>query len=266
MEVREVPADDLDGAVGVMLRAVADLSERFPEARLVADYTGGTKTMTAALVVAALESERVALRLVTGTRGDLVKVHDGSQSGLDVSAEAIGLRRAMAPYLAAWGVTPMARRPRGWGDSPSPVSRDCAPTCRPPATSAVPSMPGTASITPRRSPCARSNRARLGPVFGRGLTVLEILAAPEMASRRRHGSGTSGSMPGGAPPRAATTMRSRAALSTHRVDRPVAPGRARASTPPTSAPSRFRGGPHRPRARRQAQASDSSPPWELVGD
>ena len=59
--------------------------------------------MTAALVIAALESEQVALRLVTGTRGDLVKVRDGSETGLAVSAEGIRLRRSMAPYLAAWG-------------------------------------------------------------------------------------------------------------------------------------------------------------------
>jgi CRISPR-associated protein (TIGR02710 family) len=98
----EVPADDLDAAVTVMMDAIAALRGRFPEAELVADYTGGTKTMTAALVMAALDADDIALQLVTGTRGDLVKVHDGSQSGLAVSAEGIRIRRAMAPYLAAW--------------------------------------------------------------------------------------------------------------------------------------------------------------------
>ncbi len=97
-----VPPDDLDGAVAKMLETIADLGRRFPEAPLVADYTGGTKTMTAALVIAALESDGVELQLVTGARADLVKVFDGSQSGLTVSAEGIRLRRAMAPYLAAW--------------------------------------------------------------------------------------------------------------------------------------------------------------------
>ncbi len=97
-----VPADDLDQAVAVMLSAIAALRQRFTDATLVADYTGGTKTMTAALVMAALDSDAVELQLVTGTRADLVKVHDGSQSGLTISAEGIRIRRAMAPHLAAW--------------------------------------------------------------------------------------------------------------------------------------------------------------------
>ncbi|MEA3275567.1 MAG: TIGR02710 family CRISPR-associated CARF protein [Pseudomonadota bacterium] len=100
--VREVPADDLDAAVAIILDAIADLLKRFPDAAFVADYTGGTKTMTAALVMAALESEGVDLQLVTGAREDLVRVHDGSQYGFAVGTEGIRLRRAMAPYLSAW--------------------------------------------------------------------------------------------------------------------------------------------------------------------
>jgi CRISPR-associated protein (TIGR02710 family) len=97
-----VPPDDLDRTVAIMLNAVSALRQRFPNARLVADYTGGTKSMTAALVLAAVESEAVALQVVTGPRADLVKVYDGRQSGLDVSDEGIRARRSMAPYLAAW--------------------------------------------------------------------------------------------------------------------------------------------------------------------
>jgi CRISPR-associated protein (TIGR02710 family) len=101
-DVRVVPPDDLDRTVAIMLDAVVELRQRFPDALLVADYTGGTKTMTAALVLAAVESEAVSLQVVTGARADLVKVYDGSQSGLVVSDEGIRIRRAMAPYLAAW--------------------------------------------------------------------------------------------------------------------------------------------------------------------
>jgi CRISPR-associated protein (TIGR02710 family) len=101
-EAREVPADDLDGAVVVMRNAVQELRQRFPAAVFIADYTGGTKTMTAALVITALEAEGVELQLVTGSRGDLVRVRDGSQASITVGVEGIRLRRAMAPYLAAW--------------------------------------------------------------------------------------------------------------------------------------------------------------------
>jgi len=101
-EVRIVPADVLDSVVAEAAAAMADLRERFPDAQLLADYTGGTKTMTAGLVMAALEREDVELRLVTGARGDLVRVHDGTQHSVCTTAEAARLRRAMAPYLNAW--------------------------------------------------------------------------------------------------------------------------------------------------------------------
>ncbi len=177
-EVREVPADDLDGAVSVMLRAVADLGERFPEAALVADYTGGTKTMTAALVVAALESERVALRLVTGTRGDLVKVHDGSQSGLDVSAEAIRLRRAMAPYLAAWGRYAYGEAAEGLGRLAIPREQGLRADLQAARDLSRAFDAWDRFDHPAALALCEIYRARLGPVFGRGLTFLEILAAP----------------------------------------------------------------------------------------
>ena len=101
-EVRIVPSDDLDGAYIKMRDTVADLSTRFPDARFVADYTGGTKTMTAALVCAALQSDELELQLVSGARRDLVGVVDGTEQAMTVSAARLRLTRAMAPYLAAW--------------------------------------------------------------------------------------------------------------------------------------------------------------------
>ncbi|MBI4468137.1 MAG: TIGR02710 family CRISPR-associated protein [Acidobacteria bacterium] len=101
-EVRIVPSDDLDGVVSEAARAMLDLRRRFPEARLSADYTGGTKTMTAGLVIAALEIEDVELRLVTGARGNLVQVQDGTQHSTSAIVETVRLRRVMAPFLNAW--------------------------------------------------------------------------------------------------------------------------------------------------------------------
>jgi CRISPR-associated protein (TIGR02710 family) len=100
--VCEVPADDLDTAVHLILAEIDRLRASDLEAPLIADYTGGTKTMTAALAIAALERPGVELRLVTGARADLVKVHDGTQSSGVVGVEGIRLRRGMAPFLAAW--------------------------------------------------------------------------------------------------------------------------------------------------------------------
>lgn len=78
------------------------MAERFPGARRLADYTGGTKTMSAALVLEALEAEGVLLQLVAGNRADLVRVRDGTEMALPARMDAIRLRRAMAPFLAAW--------------------------------------------------------------------------------------------------------------------------------------------------------------------
>ena len=101
-EVHIVPSDDLDGSYVMMRETVVGLSTRFPGARFVADYTGGTKTMTAALVCAALQSDDVELQLVSGARRDLVGVVDGTEQAMTASAARLRLERAMAPYLAAW--------------------------------------------------------------------------------------------------------------------------------------------------------------------
>ena len=101
-QTTEVPADDLDGAFVAMRACVAGLADRCPGARFVADYTGGTKTMTAALVCTALERDDVALRLVSGARPDLVAVRRGTEQAMAASVDRLRLDRAMKPYLGAW--------------------------------------------------------------------------------------------------------------------------------------------------------------------
>jgi CRISPR-associated protein (TIGR02710 family) len=101
-EVLLTLVDDLDDVYRVCRSALSALKERHPEARLIADYTGGTKTMSAGLVAAALEIERVELQIVTGNRVDLVKVRDGMQSVAESNADRLRLHRAMSPYLRGW--------------------------------------------------------------------------------------------------------------------------------------------------------------------
>ena len=101
-EARTVPADDLDGAWIAMRDAVTVLADRFPGARFIADYTGGTKTMTVALVLAALDRQDVELQLVAGARPNLVQVEDGTEQAMTASVARLRLDRAMAPYLGAW--------------------------------------------------------------------------------------------------------------------------------------------------------------------
>ncbi len=101
-EVILVPTDDLGGAFKVICEALSNLAVRYPGARYLADYTGGTKTMTAALVTAALENDQINLQLVTGSRSDLVQVRSGMESATPANVEGIRLERAMAPYIAGW--------------------------------------------------------------------------------------------------------------------------------------------------------------------
>ena len=101
-EARTIPADDLDGAFFTMRAAADDLAGRFPGARFVADYTGGTKTMTAALVCAVLERDDVELQLIAGARRDLVRVEDGTEQAMSASVARLRLDRTMAPWLGAW--------------------------------------------------------------------------------------------------------------------------------------------------------------------
>jgi len=101
-EVVRVPADDLDEVFFILCGAIHRLGERFLGARLLADYTGGTKTMTAGLVSAALESEEVELQLVTGSRADLVKVRSGMEAVAQANVERVRLERSMRPYVEAW--------------------------------------------------------------------------------------------------------------------------------------------------------------------
>jgi len=98
-EVAEVSADDLDAAYSVIHQALDGAKRR---GRLVADYTGGTKTMTAALVLAALDVGDVELQTVTGARADLVKVSNGTQTPVPATIERIRFRHDMRPPLAAW--------------------------------------------------------------------------------------------------------------------------------------------------------------------
>ena len=98
-EVVRVPADDLDEVFRILCATIHGIGQRFPGARLLADYTGGTKTMTAGLVSAALESDGVELQLVTGSRADLIKVRSGMEAVTQANVERVRLERAVRPYV-----------------------------------------------------------------------------------------------------------------------------------------------------------------------
>jgi CRISPR-associated protein (TIGR02710 family) len=110
-EVLIVPADDLSKVFEETRKYLTKLGKRFPKAVLAADYTGGTKTMTAGLIMAALERDDIELRLVMGSRDNLNKVDDG-RSG-EASVEAVRVYRSMRPFIEAWGTYGYGTAARG---------------------------------------------------------------------------------------------------------------------------------------------------------
>lgn len=96
----EVVADDLDETYHRIHKTMAGLRTAYPNARLIADYTGGTKTMTAALCLAALQCG-AELSVVTGPRSDLFGVTSG-QGTRSVTDEQIRFDYLRHRISAAW--------------------------------------------------------------------------------------------------------------------------------------------------------------------
>lgn len=71
--------DQLDTCYQAAMEAIAQARRERPEARIVVDYTGGTKSMTAGLVAAALDDEQCEIALVAGIRTNLQATQDGTQ-------------------------------------------------------------------------------------------------------------------------------------------------------------------------------------------
>ena len=99
-EVLLVQPDSLDD---VYDRVMGWLSGRDREReRIHADYTGGTKTMSAALVTAALDDGQVDLHLVSGNRADLTRVTSGTEVMMPASVARTRFRRRLAQAAASW--------------------------------------------------------------------------------------------------------------------------------------------------------------------
>ena len=89
-----VPADDLDTALAKIDAALT--AELSAGRSVTVDYTGGTKTMTAAMVLAATAHEGVRLQFMSGRRADLRQVEAGSEAPVEMPGALIGLARLFA--------------------------------------------------------------------------------------------------------------------------------------------------------------------------
>ncbi len=88
-EIVDLPdPDDMDMCFQLMIEAMEAATARLSPTRKIADYTGGTKTMSAALVIAALHLGW-QLELVTGPRKDTIKVISGTESPVAVMLASV---------------------------------------------------------------------------------------------------------------------------------------------------------------------------------
>lgn len=69
--------DDLNGCYQRLLELTASINERFGECQVIANYTGGTKTMSVAMVLVGILTQQWDLSLNIGPRVDLIRVRSG---------------------------------------------------------------------------------------------------------------------------------------------------------------------------------------------
>ena len=100
VSVVAMPADDPDTAILIIREVLARL--RTVE-RVICDYTGGTKSMSAALVHAAVASGR-ELQFMVGRRSDLVRVADGTERPARLSMDFAVAERRVGRLIDAWSV------------------------------------------------------------------------------------------------------------------------------------------------------------------
>ena len=84
-----------------MVDKLPALARDLPAAEIVADFTGRTKSMSAALTLAALDAG-AALQLVTGDRPDLVRVRDRTEQAIAVRTKRIAGAPEFERLASGW--------------------------------------------------------------------------------------------------------------------------------------------------------------------
>lgn len=97
--VERVPADDPFQIADACRRVLADT---LAEGAVRADYTGGTKSMSAGLFRAAVDVPGVELAIVSGPRTNLLKVEEGTEAQTLLDATPEQARWALTLAAQAW--------------------------------------------------------------------------------------------------------------------------------------------------------------------
>jgi hypothetical protein len=97
--VKRVPADDAETAFGLLHSEVATSLD---EGEAVVDYTGGTKSMSAALYMVGALTPGVEISLVTAPRDNLVRVVDGMEAVAKAGAGSVQEAWMLGMTRNAW--------------------------------------------------------------------------------------------------------------------------------------------------------------------
>jgi CRISPR-associated protein (TIGR02710 family) len=97
-----VPPDDVDAAFGLLIEVFDTFAHGRKQQPVIADFTGGTKSMSAALVLASVGRPGVTLQNVTGPRTDLVKVASGSEGAVALRQDLISVHKRWEAYASDW--------------------------------------------------------------------------------------------------------------------------------------------------------------------
>jgi len=81
--------DDLDKTFEYLKSFLNELNKKNPNDEIIVDYTGGTKTMSAALVLSSVLIENISISLVSGLRRDLVKVINHTETATLINTKNI---------------------------------------------------------------------------------------------------------------------------------------------------------------------------------
>jgi CRISPR-associated protein (TIGR02710 family) len=76
--IKLMDLDDLSGCYQQICQKISELKQEFPDAEMLADYTGGTKTMSVSLGLAAIDYQ-ITVYLTTGNRPNLIRVERGER-------------------------------------------------------------------------------------------------------------------------------------------------------------------------------------------
>lgn len=96
-----IPADDPEAIIVKSREILLAALEIFSE--VIADYTGGTKSMSGGLMMAAIHTKGVKLSLIGGARTNLVKVSDGMQAMRHVNVARVRSMMHLDAVKNAWG-------------------------------------------------------------------------------------------------------------------------------------------------------------------